>query len=232
MANQPGSSKEYHLITAPGTAGLAPHILLEMNYEMNGAAYQLTLINLREGDQKKPDFLKLNPLGRVPVLVLPNGDPMVESAAITMTLARSCPSMNLIPPTSNETQYAYWDQWLVFLTNSVQADLMIAKRPERLIPGTEPEQLAAQKAASAGATARVENYFNVIGEHLKDHGPYMLGDAISAPDIYLAMVCRWARELPKPPRTHQAIANLLDKIDALPAVKAVLKQEGLEGPLA
>lgn len=218
----PARPESYQLISAPGTAGLVPHILLQMS----GAPYVLTMLDLRAGDQKKADYLKLNPNGRVPTLILPDKTPIFEAAAITMVLARRFPRLEMQP--EQETQRALYDQWLVFLTNSLQADLLISGHPERLVPDNE----AAQKVVADGANRRCGEYLKIIAAHLDSQGPYLLGDKICAADLYLAMVCRWARRLPIPPRSYPALVQLLDRVNNLPAVQAVITEEGIDGPFA
>ncbi|QDH15826.1 glutathione S-transferase family protein [Oecophyllibacter saccharovorans] len=213
---------QYHLISAPGTAGLTPHIILQMS----GQPYQLTLLNLRAGEQKTPAYLRLNPNGRVPTLILPDETKIFEAAAITMVLARAFPELGLCPDLPDDR--ALYDQWLVFLTNTFQANYMLFRHPERLVG----ENTATQVAVAQGAAKRCEACLQILAKALEQKGPYLLGEKLSAADLYLAMICRWAARLPQPPRAFPALAALLDRINALPAVREVLLQEQIEGPLA
>ena len=82
----------YKLFYSPGSAALAPHAALEET----GAAHELVLVDMKSNAHKKPDYLKLNPAGRVPTLV--DGDQVVfESAAIMMHLADKHPASGLAP---------------------------------------------------------------------------------------------------------------------------------------
>ena len=72
----------YQLYYYPGNANLAPHILLE---EI-GADYELVLVDRNKNEQKSPAYLKLNPAGRIPVLV-DGGLVLYEAAAICLHLA-------------------------------------------------------------------------------------------------------------------------------------------------
>src|SRR5205814_8110971 len=68
------------LYFAPGACSLASHIALEES----GLPYETERLNLQQGDQRKPEYLKLNPRGRVPTLVV-DGKVLTENVAI-MTL--------------------------------------------------------------------------------------------------------------------------------------------------
>jgi glutathione S-transferase len=66
------------LYYAPGACSLAAHIALEEA----GEKYEARRVDLGKGEQKTLDYLKIHPLGRVPALVLGNGEPLTENTAI------------------------------------------------------------------------------------------------------------------------------------------------------
>ena len=115
----------YQLYYYPGNANLAPHILLE---EI-GAAVELILVDRRVNGQKDPDYLRLNPNGRIPTLI--DGDLVLfEAAAICLHLADRHPEANLAPP-HGSAERAHFYKWLVFLTNTIQTDSMANHYPEK-----------------------------------------------------------------------------------------------------
>ena len=84
------------LCFAPGTCARVPLIALE---EI-GAPFETRLIAFMAGDHRKPDYLAVNPSGKVPALILPGGV-ITQNAAILHYLARAHPAAGLLPPASN-----------------------------------------------------------------------------------------------------------------------------------
>ena len=207
----------YQLHYFPANANAAPHMMLE---EI-GKEYQLVLVDRAIDAQKSGEYLKINPNGRIPTLV--NGDLVLfESAAIVLYLADQHPEAGLAPAVGTAERAKFY-QWLTFLTNSLQEELMIWQYPDRLA-GTN---VAAVEIVTRGAEARASAYLDVIEQHLKANGPFFLGDRLSAGDFYLVMLSRWARPMARPPRSRPAIARLLDKLTALPSVRRAYEREGI-----
>lgn len=212
----------YTLHYFPGNASAAPHMLLEAI----GADYELAYVDKKAGAQKEPDYLKLNPTGRIPVLI-DDGTPIFESAAIILHLVDQHPEANLAP-TVGSPQRAQFYQWLVFLTNSLQETMMLWFYPERLVG----EDGAAAAKIKQSAETRFSHYFDLIETHLEQNGAYFLGDELSAADFYFTMLSRWARVSENPPRNRAACARLLDLTTSHPAVKRSYEQEGITGEIA
>src|SRR5215475_5450345 len=101
----------YTLYYSPGAASLAVHwMLLEL-----GVPYELKLIDIQSEQQFAPEFLKISPRGRLPVLVV-DGRPYTESAALLMLLAERHPNAGLAPR-PNEDDRAKWLETMVYLAN-------------------------------------------------------------------------------------------------------------------
>src|SRR5262249_37625943 len=115
----------YKLYYSPGNANLAPHMVLE---EL-GQEYELVLLDRAKNAHKSPAYLKLNPNGRIPTLV--DGDLVLyETAAICLHLVDRHPGAGLAPELGS-AERAHFYKWLVYLTNSVQAEMLIYFYPER-----------------------------------------------------------------------------------------------------
>ena len=141
-----------------------------------------------------------------------DGDTVVfEAAAIVLHLVDRHPQAGLAPKVGTPERAKFY-QWLIFLTNSLQEELMIWQYPERLAGG----DAAATAIVKRGAEARASNFLDVIEDHLKANGPLFLGDKLSAADFYLVMLSRWARPMTKPPRSRPHISQLLDMATASP----------------
>ena len=117
----------------PGNASLTPHMLLE---EL-GVPYELKLVDRAQGVHKSADYLKLNPNGLIPVLVETRaagqygGDLVLyETAAICLHLLDTHPNAGLAPAVGTPERAQFY-KWLVWLTNTLQAALIVYFYPER-----------------------------------------------------------------------------------------------------
>jgi glutathione S-transferase len=207
----------YQLHYFPSNANAAPQMVLE---EI-GQAYELVLVERAKNAQKSAEYLKINPNGRIPTLV-DGGFALFEAAAIVLHLVDKHPEAGLAPKVGTPERAKFY-QWLTFLTNSLQEELMIWQYPDRLT-GTDA---AATAVVKQGAEARASAYLDVIETHLKANGPFVLGDQLSAADFYLVMLARWARPMTKPPRARPSIAKLLDRVTALPSVRRAYERQGV-----
>lgn len=212
----------YTLHYYPENANLAPHMLLE---EL-GVEYQLKMVDRVSNAQKSDEYLKLNPAGRIPALI--DGDMAIfESAAIILHLVDQHPTSNMAPAVGTQDRAKFY-QWLIFLTNSLQEELMIWLYPERLAGDDEAAEAIVQRASEH----RASDYLDVIDNHLEHNGPYFLGHQVSAADLYLTMLAHWASSMKKPPRARANVAKLLDLAISRPAVKRAFKGEGVTDTLA
>ncbi len=161
------------------TAGsLAPQIVLE---ELK-APYEIVWVGRAAADVEA--FRRINPAGKIPALVLPDGTTMFESAAILIHLATAHPGASLAPPVGTSA-YARFLQWMVFLSANVyEADLRWYY-PERYSTAGP----AAAEAIKNQAAADYERHLTVIHQSLS---PYVLGAEFSAADPYLHMLVGWA----------------------------------------
>ncbi len=205
----------YKLFHAPGSAAMAPHIML---VEI-GAPYELVSLDMAAGAHKAPDYLKINPNGRVPTLL--DGDQIVyESAAIVMYLADRHPEAGLAPAPGSKERGAYY-QWLTWLTNTLQ-DTYVSYFGASRYAASE----SAQAEVKAMAEQRLQPLFAILDQALAS-GPYLLGTKCSAPDIYLTMLARWSRNMAKPASTYPNIKRCVDLVRARPSVGRVFEIEGL-----
>ena len=212
----------YKLFYYPGNANLAPHMLLE---EI-GAPYELALIDRAKNAHKSDDYLKMNPSGRIPVLV-DGALTLFETAAICLHLADRHPEANLVPASLGSPGRAMFYKWLMYLTNTLQAELVTYFYPDRM---TDDEAGAA--VVRRHAEARVGGMLGILDQAIAESGgPWVLGSRYSALDPYLMMLCRWTRGMDKPARTYPHLGPFLEAMAARPAVQRAFEQEGLKAPL-
>lgn len=202
---------------APGTALMAPHAILE---EI-GASYEWVRVDLKGGEHRSAAFLALNPKGRVPVLV-DGGFALTEAAAICLHLAERFPHAGLLPaPGTRERARAY--EWMLFLSNTVQATLM-----DWFHPDWQTRDADATDSIKAGAEVRLAAHFAHIDASLAAHGkPYFLGAAVSTADFYMHMLARWSRYQTKPAYAYPAIKRLTDAMKARPSVVRMMAMQGI-----
>lgn len=206
---------------ASSTASMAPHILLE---EL-GVPFQLVPVDREHGGHKSPGYLRLNPNGLIPVLV--EGELVLyEAAAICLHLVDCHPAAGLAPPLATPER-AHFYKWLVWLTNTLQASLILYFYPERW--GDDAAGVASVKAH---AEARVGSLLDQLEAELARHGgPWLLGAQYSAVDAYALMLCRWTRGFTRPARSLPQLGPYLQRVLARPAVQRAFATEKIPQPL-
>ena len=175
----------YRLYGSPGSASAAPHCVLE---EV-GAPYEFVAVDI-SGEARDPEYLKLNPHGRVPTLVV-KGRPVFEAAAICAWLADRHPEAGLAPANDADDRGTYL-QWMMYLTNTVQERMLQMFYPDRCTSHADEAPHVAEKARE-----RIDEAFGVVEKALKADGPYLLGEKASAADIYLSMLAGWYEDQKK-----------------------------------
>lgn len=206
----------------PGNASLIPHVVLE---EM-GLSFELQYVDRSKAAQKSAAYLKLNPNGLIPVLV-DGGLVLYETAAICLHLADANPQGALAPaPGSDERAHAY--KWLAWMTNTLQAALIIYFYPERWLN----EGNAAGAAELKGhAEAQIGAMLEQLDAQFASHGgEWLLGKHYSILDPYAFVLCRWTRGFARPARSLPRIAPFLERMLARPAVQRALASEKLAAP--
>jgi len=186
-----------------------------------GAPHQLVLIDTEKGAQQSPDYLRLNPHGRVPTLV--DGELVVyEAAAICLHLCDRHPEAGFAPPLGSAARATFYT-WLVYLTNTIQPEMMMYFYPQRYVARDQEEAL------KTTIVDRLLGMFGRIDGHLASR-PYLLGDAISAADLYLFMLSRWTRNMSRKARDLPHLRALLERIMARSAVQEAFAIEGITEP--
>lgn len=208
----------------PSTASMAPHILLE---EI-GAPFELLLVERDLAGHKSADYLRLNPNGTIPAYV--DGDLVLyESAAICLHLGDTAPAGQWLPAPGT-AQRAHGYKWLMWMTNTLQAALMVYFYPERWT--REGDDDAAQ-AIKARAEAKVGLLLQQLETELARHGgPWLLGGSYSVLDPFCLMLCRWTRGFSTalPARGYTHLGVYLQRMLERPAVQRALATEQLAQP--
>jgi glutathione S-transferase len=202
------------LYFAPGACSFASHIALE---EL-GQPYETQKLNLAEGDQRKPEYLKLNPRGRVPTLVV-DGHVLTENVGILTYLAGGNPKAGLWPKQT-------WDQakaisTMAWLSNTVHTTFAHTFRAERYA-----DDPASQEAIKAKARSSYEGYLKEIDGLLQGH-KWAIANQYTVVDGYLLVFYRWGNRSKLDVKSLPNYTALAQRVMARPAVKKVMADEGI-----
>jgi glutathione S-transferase len=203
------------LFYTPGTASFVVHwLLLELRAE-----HQLRKINTQAKEHKTPEYLKLNPNGVIPTLLV-DDKPLFESGAIISYLVDAYPESGLAPAPGTFKRGEYY-QWMFYLVNQLQPAFRFWFYPQ------EAAGEANADTSKAAAEEKIQRIFDKLDAHLSVNGPYLLGDNISAADFMLTMLMRWSRNMPKPATQWPALNALALQMKARPSFKELYAREEL-----
>lgn len=206
---------------------MAPHILLE---EL-GVPFEKILVDTAQGAHRTEAYKKLNPNGTVPVLV--DSDLVLyESAAICLHLCDTHPAAGLAPAIGT-AERAHFYKWLMWLTNTLQATLMVYFYSERWVKDGDAARAAEMKSHAEMKTGVLLDQLDAELARLgvATPSPWLVGGKFSAVDAYALMLCRWTRNFSsRPARDLPHLGPYLRRVLARPAVMRVFKAEGLAQP--
>lgn len=225
----------YTLFYYPNNASLAPHFLL---HHM-GLNYDLVLVDKKSNAQKSPAYLTLNPAGRIPTLIdhslegavglgadLKRGLAIFESPAICIHLCEQHPEHGLIPALGSRERPLFF-QWLTYLNNTLQAELMVRYYPHRHTndKSTIPNIVAAQDERIADALSVINAQ---LESNCRENKVYLLGDTVTACDFFLFMLAEWSLSITPSPLHFDYLAAYLKRLAAHPTVIAVCEIEQID----
>jgi glutathione S-transferase len=169
-----------------------------------GEPYDIHLLRLMEGDQSKPDYLAVNPMGKVPALK--HGDAVItEAAAICTYLADEFPKARLNVPIGDPRRGLYL-KWLFFGPGCVEPAIT-----DRAFPRKE------EPRRSALGYGDFDTVMNVLANAVAKR-PYLMGEQFTAADVVIGSTLRWGMMfnlLPKRPEFVDYVARL----ETRPALK-------------
>ena len=151
-----------------------------------GVAFEPIVVNLLAGEHRRPEFLALNPAGKIPVLV--DGElVLTESIAIVLYLAEKYPQGGLLP--SDLAGRAQVQRWLLFAATELEQPLWRISRHTALYP--EHERLPAEVALARRDFADMAA---VVDEHMRGRA-FVAGDRVTVADLVLAYTLDWGGEV-------------------------------------
>jgi glutathione S-transferase len=201
------------LFHAKGTCSLASHIALEES----GAKYEAKRLNFADGDQRKPEYLKINPKGRVPALVTDKGI-ITENVAILAYVAQSYPSANLAP-LHDPYAFSQAQAFNSYLSSTVHVAHAHKMRGARW--SDDPSVIEGMKKKVA---QNVGDCFTLIeSEYFK--GPWVMGEQYTICDPYLYVLATWLEGDGVDPKQFPKVLDHRNRMGERPAVKTVLVRE-------
>jgi glutathione S-transferase len=175
--------------------------------EETGQPYERILTDISTGAQKKPEYLAVNPMGKVPALK--DGDVSIaEAAAICAYVAERYPEARLAPPVGDPRRAKYL-QWLFFGPSCIEP---------ALIQIFTKLEVPTSTAAWGDAT----QVFDVLDKVL-EKGPWILGDDFSAADVVIGSGLNFAIRLFKMVPARPSFDRYLDACAARPAFQRAME---------
>lgn len=203
----------YRLYWAKSSGAIAPQVL----FEEIGLDYEKIVIDIEREESRSSEFLAINPAGQIPALVLPDGTLMTESAAMVLQIVDRHPEAGFAPPPASPER-ATFERWLLFMASTLYTTVLRFYYPDRFT--TDPDGAEGVKAA---ATADMNHALSILDEAL-DPGPYLLGETLSAADIYLWMLTQWHPDPGQMAEQNPRVGRLVELVQARPAVARVWEQ--------
>lgn len=198
------------LYFSPGACSLTTHIILQ---EL-GMPFESEAVNLKTKETRSgKDFLKINPKGQVPTLVLDNGDVLTENLAILVYLAEKMHADSLLPPVGNFERYRVLE-WLVFVTTELHKGFGPFFNPN-----------ISHEAKEEIFKPLLKKKFQWVEDQLKDK-PYLLGETFRLPDAYLFVVLTWLPVVKIPLADFPNLSAYYERLKERDSVQKALKEEG------
>jgi glutathione S-transferase len=187
----------------PGACSLADHIAMREA----GLAFDTVRVDLRtERTEGGEDFVRINPKGYVPALVLDDGQVLTENVAILAWVADGAPALAPQGPLGRTRLI----EMLAFIASELHKPFIRC-----FFPTSDADREV--------AAALIGRRLGLLAEGLQ--GAYLFGDSFSVADAYLYVMLRWAGMIglavPDPLR------GFAQRVEARPAVQQALRQEGL-----
>jgi glutathione S-transferase len=203
------------LFHTPGTCALASLIALEEA----GAGYEKVRVNFKTDDQKKPEFLAVNPKGRVPILVTDQGI-LTETPAILTFIAHEFPDAGLAP-NDDAFAFAQVQAFNSYLCSTVHVAHAHRTRGYRWV---EEANTDAIKAMQQKAPEVVSACFELIENDMLQ-GPWVMGENYTVCDPYLFTLARWMEGDGADPDRFPKVIDHRKRVGERAAVKRALAEE-------
>jgi glutathione S-transferase len=207
------------LYFGPGACSFVPHAALEVIKAATGTDFETQTVKLHKGEQRTPEYLALNPLGLVPVLV-EDGKALNQIVAICDYLDRRFPEVGLLPV--DPWQRAQAMSTFAWMNNTVHPTFTHVFRPASFATSE-----AAQADVRDLAATKFREHLERIQAMTAHAAPWLLGDKPSFADFYALVFLRWGGFAGIDPASLPTYKVFVDRVAAHPAVAAAMAREGI-----
>ncbi|NNU45212.1 glutathione S-transferase family protein [Ramlibacter montanisoli] len=197
---------------APGTCALASHLALEFA----GAPYEAKRLDFKQNQQRSPEYLRVNPKGRVPALVTERGV-LTETPVLLQYIAQAFPQAKLAP-VNDAFLLAKGNEFNSYLCSTVHVNHAHKGRGYRWVEADDSASLEAMKKKVPQTMA--ESFALIEEQMLK--GPWVLGESFSTSDLYLYTLTRWLEGDGVDVKRFPKVADHMRRMEALPQVQKVV----------
>ncbi|MES2938537.1 MAG: glutathione S-transferase family protein [Pseudomonadota bacterium] len=203
------------LYSAPGTCALASHLALEHAR----ADYKLVRLDFSRDEQRSPDYLKINPKGRVPALATEHGI-LTETPALLLYIAQAFPQARLAP-LDDPYALAQVQEFNSYISSTVHVAHAHGRRGARWVDAGDTHALEAMKKKLPQSMG--DTFLPIEAKYLR--GPWVMGEQLTVCDYYLFTMALWLEgdgvDLSRLPRVMEHRARL----QADPLVQRVLESQ-------
>jgi glutathione S-transferase len=208
--------KLYYL---PGSCALGPHIALEHG------RFAYEAVRIERGRQTDPDYLAINPLGRVPTLVTTTHGAITEAPVILSYIADVATGEGLLPPIGTADRYDAL-RWMAYISSTVHPALGRLWRAQRFC-----DDVSCAASVERSAAAQLAKDFAHIESRMSNR-EWVVGDRPTVADFHLFVFGRLGLRLPANTRNFPNFHRHTLQIASLPATQRAMAQQGiaLEGP--
>ena len=203
------------LFYAAHTCSLATHIVLE---EV-GADYSTARIDFARTEQRSPEYLKVNPKGRVPALITDRGV-LTETPAMLVFVAQSFPAARLAP-LDDPFAFAEAQAFNSYLCSTLHIAHAHRMRGHRWVDADDAASIAAmQRKVPQSVTASFE-----LIEHDLLKGPWVMGERYTICDPYLFTLAQWLEADGVDPKRIPRVIDHRRRVGERPAVQKAIADE-------
>jgi glutathione S-transferase len=202
------------LYYATGTISIAVAIALEEA----GLPSETVRVDFKSAEQTKPDYLAINPKGRVPALALEDGKILTETGALLDYVAARAPQSGLMP--EDPVKAAQVRSVMYYLASTMHVAHAHKMRGSRW---------ATQQTSFDDMTAMVPQTMAACAAFVEAEvltGDFVLGDTFSVADPYLFIVCNWLEGDSVDVSLYPKIQNFLKCMEARDSVRKI-REKGM-----
>ncbi|RAK59873.1 glutathione S-transferase family protein [Phenylobacterium hankyongense] len=210
-----------------GAAG-SGSVAVEAALTLIGAPYEVVERQTWADEAAAEAMARVNPMRQVPALALPSGELMTESAAILTWLADSHPAAGLAPGVDSPLRPRFL-RWMSYVSAQIYSLYWVRDDITRLAADQAHEAVLRERTA-----ARIEHCWRMMEAQAEPAGRFLLGEEISALDLYVTVVSRWGPRRKGFYVAAPRLGEVVRRVDAEPRLGDLWAQrfpftEGWEG---